>query len=71
MKQNNIHRQIRAAREALGITRYQAAKRLGVSRTHYNRWESGLVLPNIVSLRQIAVALHTTQAALLGEGIGR
>jgi len=71
MKRNEVGKRITAAREALGWTRYEAAKRMGVSRTAWNAWERSLHIPNVISLSRIAVILDTTQAALLGEGGGR
>jgi transcriptional regulator with XRE-family HTH domain len=57
---------IRAARESAGLTQRQLAARLGCESIKVSRWERGANEPRIDTLREIAAALGTTAAALVG-----
>lgn len=65
-RSDTIASNITSARESLGITRYEAARRMGVSRTAWNYWEKGLHEPNRPSLERIASVLRITYAELIG-----
>ena len=52
--------EIRAVREAAGISQEELAKRLGCTQTDVSRVELGGVLPRAGRLREFAVALNAT-----------
>jgi transcriptional regulator with XRE-family HTH domain len=51
----------------LDLTQKAAAKRFGVTRRTWQRWEYGLALPDTPELNRLAARLGTSVAALLGE----
>lgn len=61
----NINR-LKACREALGITKQEAAKRINVSQPTYLRYESGERHPSIQVISEIAKAFNTSVDYLTG-----
>ena len=59
MDDNNtrVARAIARAREGLGITQTELARRLGLSRTAIYNWERGETTPSANRLREVARAL--------------
>jgi transcriptional regulator with XRE-family HTH domain len=45
---------IRDVRETIGLSQVEAAKKLGVHRTTWNRWEAGTYKPDAAYLMTIA-----------------
>ena len=62
MKINGI---IRCKRRELGLTQEQAAHRLGVSASAFNKWERGASLPDIMLLPGLARLLGVDLNTLL------
>lgn len=58
---------LRACREALGITKQEAAKRIGVSQPAYVRYENGTRTPSVQVISEMARVLHTSTAYLIGQ----
>ena len=54
------------ARDRLGITDAEIARRLGVTRSTVHGWVHGVHEPNLRSLRSIAKALGCKASALMG-----
>lgn len=63
-----VARIIREKREALGMTRQELAKRLGVSHGQPYFWETGRALPGAWSLCLLADEFNCTVDELLGRG---
>jgi DNA-binding XRE family transcriptional regulator len=59
--------QIRKRREALGMSRPQLAKEVGVVRSAVNHWEKGKSVPNGLLIVEVARALGCSIGALYGE----
>lgn len=55
-----IGEQIRAARQAAGLTQHQLAAASGVHQTVLAKYESGARDPHIQAMRDLAKALNTT-----------
>lgn len=55
---------LRERREALQMTQKQVAAKIGILWQTYQRYESGNVLPNVLTALDIAEALQTTVEAL-------
>jgi len=55
----------RTAREVLGLTQAQVAKRAEMSPAVYGRIERGGMMPSVPALRRLAVALGVSPALLL------
>ena len=53
-------------REKIGISKNEAAKRIGVSQPAYLRYESGERTPSMQVIKEIAKVLHTSPAYLTG-----
>lgn len=62
--------QLRAAREARGLTLDQLSASVGVSKAHLSRLESGDRQPSVGILVEVAAALGTPVSVLLGEDVG-
>lgn len=62
----NIERLIEC-RKALGITKMEAAKRIGLSQPAYLRYESGERNPSIHVIKEIAAVFQTSVDYLIGE----
>lgn len=58
---------IRSRREAAGLTQEKLAELSGLHRTYISLLERGLRMPSILVVQQLARALQTTMASLLGE----
>lgn len=58
---------LRRARERQGLTQAKVAEALGVERSTYTRWESGLREPDIDTIHRVADILAVSVAYLLGE----
>ena len=58
---------LRRCREKLGITKQEAAKRVGVSQPAYLRYEAGQRNPSAPVIHEIAKALHTSADYLTGQ----
>ena len=58
---------LRVARERAGLTRAEAAERLGMSASGLQRWELGSREVRVADLRRLAEIYGTSTAALLGE----
>ena len=65
-KQNLIPERLRSVREALGITKADASRRIGLSKIGYNRYESGERSPSSQTIKVIAEALSTSVDFLVG-----
>jgi transcriptional regulator with XRE-family HTH domain len=63
--QKTIGEVARAAREGLGLTQAQVARKVGLSPPVYGRVERGGMMPSVPVLRAIAVALGVPTDALL------
>lgn len=57
---------LKEIRQKLNLNQTQFAEKIGVSQAAIARWESGVHIPNIVSLKNIALALGVTSDFLLG-----
>ena len=58
--------QIRALREKAGYSQSELARRLSVTRSSVNAWESGLSAPTAVYIVELAKLFHVTADSLLG-----
>jgi len=63
--QKTIGEAARTARESLGLTQAQVAKKAGISAQVYGRIERGGMMPSVPTLRRIAVALGMDPGELL------
>lgn len=61
-----ISTRIRQLREATGMTQSELAKRLDVTRSSVNAWESGLSTPTIQYVVAMSRLFHVTADYLLG-----
>ena len=57
---------IRALREQTGISQSELARRLGVTRSSVNAWESGLSAPTAIYLVELSKLFHVSTDYLLG-----
>lgn len=57
---------IRALRERAGYSQSELARRLSVTRSSVNAWESGLSAPTAVYIVELAKLFHVTADYLLG-----
>jgi transcriptional regulator with XRE-family HTH domain len=57
-------RNVRQARESMGLTQQLLANKSGLSRTYLCDVERGLRNPNLLTVRRMAVALDRSVAAL-------
>ncbi len=57
---------LKEVRQKLNLNQTQCANKVGVSQAAIARWESGVHIPNIVNLKNIALALGVTSDFLLG-----
>jgi transcriptional regulator with XRE-family HTH domain len=63
--QKRLGEAARTAREALGLTQAQVAKKAEMSPAVYGRIERGGMMPSVPALRRLAVALGISPALLL------
>lgn len=61
-----IGEKIRALREQTGISQSELARRLGVTRSSVNAWESGLSAPTAIYLVELSKLFHVSTDYLLG-----
>lgn len=54
----NITSAIRKNRERLGLTQEEAAEKLGISQSLFNKWESGQKIPTLTQAHQLALVFH-------------
>lgn len=66
-----LNEKIRACRTAKGMSQEELAQRLHVVRQTVSKWEQARSVPDADLLIQLAQALDTTVAELLGEQQGR
>lgn len=67
----DVGTRIREHREAAGLRQDQLAERCHVSRQTISNWERGKTLPDIESLKVIALEFGTTVDALIGDDLPR
>ena len=67
MNEQLLSERIKIARENLGITKAEAARRLNLSKIGYCRYEYGERTPSIQTLEVIARCFNTSTAYLTGE----
>lgn len=58
---------VRRRRQAVGISQEALADQAGLHRTYISLLERGLRMPSILVVKQLAGALETTMASLMGE----
>lgn len=66
-----LNEKIRACRTAMGMSQEELAQRLHVVRQTVSKWEQARSVPDADLLIQLAQALDTTVAELLGEQQGQ
>ena len=66
-KRNIIYKQIKTARERMGISQVVLAEMAGVSRASIVNWETAKRIPSIYDLERLADVLKTSLSFLLGE----
>jgi transcriptional regulator with XRE-family HTH domain len=64
--QRSLGEVARAARERLGLTQAQVARRVGLVPGVYGRIERGDMMPSVPSLRRISIVLGISSDALMG-----
>jgi transcriptional regulator with XRE-family HTH domain len=64
--EERIAGRMKGARKRLGISQEETAHRLGIALRSYARWERGESLGFIGHMDEIASALNTSEADLLG-----
>ena len=62
----SIGERIRELRENIGISQSELAKRLGISRTSVNAWESGLSSPTAQLIIELSKTFHVSSDYILG-----
>lgn len=67
MQAKLIPERLKISRENLGITRFEASKRINISQSAYVRYEKGQRSPNYATIIQIAQAMNTSPDYLTGE----
>lgn len=60
-----MHTRFRRARKSMNLTQKQVADRINVNHTTYNRYESGMIEPDIERLRMLADIFDVTVDHLL------
>lgn len=61
-----VSEKIRILRERTNMTQSELAKRLSVTRSSVNAWESGLSVPTSVFIVELAKVFHVSTDYLLG-----
>lgn len=67
MNEQVLTERIKIARERIGITKAEAARRLNLSKIGYCRYEYGERTPSIQTIEVIARCFHTSVDYLIGE----
>lgn len=67
MNEQILPKRIKIARENIGITKAEAARRLNLSKIGYCRYEYGERTPSIQTLEVIARCFNTSTSYLIGE----
>ncbi len=67
MRNNFDIKRLKECREAIGITRQEAAKIIGVSQPAYVRYENGTRTPSIQVINELARVFNTSAAYLTGQ----
>jgi transcriptional regulator with XRE-family HTH domain len=62
-----LGRNIAAFRQRAGLNQEQLAERIEVEISTLSRYETGATLPSLVTLENLAKAMHCTMAELLAE----
>jgi transcriptional regulator with XRE-family HTH domain len=60
-----IGRNVRAAREAAGLTQLLLSERTGIAAPHVSRLEAGTHLPSVITLMRVADVLEVPISSLL------
>ncbi|GAJ26970.1 transcriptional regulator [Liquorilactobacillus sucicola DSM 21376 = JCM 15457] len=63
-----IHKQLRCAREAMGLTQQAVANSLFVTRQTVSRWETGAREPSLTVLHDLSVLYKVPISELIGQG---
>ena len=63
---NRLARSLWMARLAFGLSQRELASRVGTSRTHISRIETGQLLPDIQTLRRVAESLGVPASVIVG-----
>lgn len=58
--------QIRSLREKTGLSQSELARKLGVTRSSVNAWESGLSAPTAIYLIELSKLFHVSVDFILG-----
>ena len=66
-KKHIIYKQIKAARERMGISQVVLSELAGVSRASIVNWETAKRIPSIYDLERLADVLNTSLSFLIGE----
>lgn len=61
-----IGERIRELRERAGFSQSELARRLGISRTSVNAWESGLSAPTAQFIIELSTLFHVSSDYILG-----
>lgn len=64
--QTRIAARMRSTRQEMGLSQEEIGRRLGVTLRTYARWERGESYGYLTRLAEVAQALETTEAELLG-----
>ena len=62
-----IINRLKECREKIGISKQEAARRIGISQPAYLRYESGERKPSLQTTKEIAKVLNTSVDYLVGE----
>ena len=62
-----IPENLKKARERLGITKVEAARRMNIPQSSYVRYENGGRKPTLATINQMAQVLETSVDYLIGE----
>lgn len=63
---DRFNENLKAAREALGLSQKEVAERIGVANSTYSLYESGNREPNVQTIKKIAAVLNVSADRLLG-----
>lgn len=63
---DRFNENLKAAREALGLSQKEVAERVGVANSTYSLYESGNREPNVQTIKKIAAVLNVSADRLLG-----